>query len=555
MVDPNGIDARNGNETWSFPELGIGPDGEMGLHLSRQKNEGVIRDSFDSTFLSHSSPQTGVWSISATFGGIGGSFGTYGKSPGDFYSRDPDMYQHLDGAVVNFGISILAEPNEYDFENIYKLADFIRYPSGATTYLHYKTAQVSGPYGTLTVSRVQSATTNTGYQIKFSYASSDPYNAAWGTRVSATAVNMAVEYCDPSADSCSLQSWPTTTYSQVPYGSGGVTRSASRPDGTVANMTWVNANGIGDFILSDTADPSSGRRYAYTSIWQCENPNQDPSSFCSMGSNSRVSLFTDGGRSTSYTYSLVSGDIRQISAATSGIGTTIYNSDGAGALGVRAARNELSHTSSFNYDNNGKLVRAQWPEGNYTEYVRDAYGRVTQEIVHSKGNASTISTSRTFGACAWGVLTCNKPTSETDANGRTTDYRYNARGQMTAEIQPPDTNGVRPLRRWEYEDRYAYVKAANGSFVPASSPVSVPVREIICRSTFNGNMLAPACGSTSDEVVTVYGYGGQGSKNPLLVKSLQVTADGKSLLTCYSYDSFGNRVSETSPRAGLATCP
>jgi hypothetical protein len=56
-------------------------------------------------------------------------------------------------------------------------------------------------------------------------------------------------------------------------------------------------------------------------------------------------------------------------------------------------------------------------------------------------------------------------------------------------------------------------------------------------------------------MVTTYEYGADGTANNLRVRGKVVTADGVSLRTCYGYDWQGNKISETSPRAGLATCP
>jgi hypothetical protein len=39
------------------------------------------------------------------------------------------------------------------------------------------------------------------------------------------------------------------------------------------------------------------------------------------------------------------------------------------------------------------------------------------------------------------------------------------------------------------------------------------------------------------------------------MRGVVVTADGQSLRTCYGYNKFGDKISETSPRAGLGGCP
>lgn len=43
--------------------------------------------------------------------------------------------------------------------------------------------------------------------------------------------------------------------------------------------------------------------------------------------------------------------------------------------------------------------------------------------------------------------------------------------------------------------------------------------------------------------------------NNLILRGTVVDAGGLSLRTCTSYDALGNKISETKPRAGLASCP
>jgi hypothetical protein len=72
--------------------------------------------------------------------------------------------------------------------------------------------------------RLASVQDNKGYQLKFTYA----YNApaypqhahintyeTWSQLIAARALNMAVEACQPEADSCTpSQAWPTVTYTR-----------------------------------------------------------------------------------------------------------------------------------------------------------------------------------------------------------------------------------------------------------------------------------------------------------------------------------------------------
>ena len=66
--------------------------------------------------------------------------------------------------------------------------------------------------------RLQSVSSSLGYQLHFNYGTDTAviiaeYNV-WKRLNSITAINTAVDYCNPAAHSCSLsQTWPTVSYS------------------------------------------------------------------------------------------------------------------------------------------------------------------------------------------------------------------------------------------------------------------------------------------------------------------------------------------------------
>lgn len=151
---------------------------------------------------------------------------------------------------------------------------------------------------------------------------------------------------------------------------------------------------------------------------------------------------------------------------------------------------------------------------------------------------------------------CNKPSSVTDANGNTTNFEYSsAHGGVLKRTLAADASGVRPETRYTYAQKYAWLKSGSG-YVRAATPVWVLVGEEFCRSSAadaNGN----CAGGAADEVVTTYEYeAGSASKGSnILMIGTAVTADGQTLRSCYGYDDNGRRISETQPKAGLASCP
>ncbi|MES2055158.1 MAG: hypothetical protein V4564_04390 [Pseudomonadota bacterium] len=151
------------------------------------------------------------------------------------------------------------------------------------------------------------------------------------------------------------------------------------------------------------------------------------------------------------------------------------------------------------------------------------------------------------------LKSCSKPTSVTDARGNVTSYTYKPEnGEILTETKPADANGIQAVTRNDYVQRYAWVSNGAGGYVQAATPVWLAATVRTCRTTAT---VSGACaGGTADEVVTSFDYGPDSGPNNLLLRGKVVTADGVSLRTCYGYDATGNKISETSPRAGLAVC-
>lgn len=147
---------------------------------------------------------------------------------------------------------------------------------------------------------------------------------------------------------------------------------------------------------------------------------------------------------------------------------------------------------------------------------------------------------------------CSKPVTRTDALGNVTDYTYEpAHGMILTETLPA-VGGVRAQTRYTYAQRYAWVKNSGGTYVQAATPVWVLTQKSICKS---GAASGAGCVTPSDEVRTTYDYGPNSGPNNLLLRGMVEDATGAALRTCYGYDTRGNRISETRPRAGLASCP
>lgn len=94
------------------------------------------------------------------------------------------------------------------------------YPNGETYTFHYKqgssTCSTSGGVQTcIRPERVQSITSNIGLQLKLNYVSNVLTNANFKSLSQAMVIDNSVDYCSPTADTCSgfTKNWPKRVYS------------------------------------------------------------------------------------------------------------------------------------------------------------------------------------------------------------------------------------------------------------------------------------------------------------------------------------------------------
>lgn len=227
-------------------------------------------------------------------------------------------------------------------------------------------------------------------------------------------------------------------------------------------------------------------------------------------------------------------------------------------LNLDSVTNGLSQTTSFMYNAMGTVSRVTHPEGNGIEYKFDSRYNVIEVVRHPKpGTSETATTTRYEYMPSCSVATqayCNLPTAVIDPRGNRADYTYNSSGQvLTMTGAPPTAGAARPVTRYTYTMRTAYILDSSGGTVAAGSPISMLTRKSECRTTEN-------CVGTTDEVVTEYDYGPTSGPNNLLRRGVTVTAANSAgqmevHRTCYRYNYFGDKVSETSPNAGLTSCP
>lgn len=546
-IDENGVDVLRGTFNASNTGISIGGGGGHGLSYGQeafgsQSSAQNWRDSSAATLTQSGSLVTVTINGSSDTFTVSGS--TYTATQGNgatlVYAFGIYTYTTRTGVVANF------TSNTNYFYSFYQstlgtIAD-ITFPSGTkVTYTYKEGVKCSGGWengscpGTLkTVIRLQSINNSNGYQLKFSYAYNgteiDGSNfASWAGVASVKAINNALEYCSPSADSCSLTgSWPSASYSQTVVG-------------TVTTRTMTDA----------ASRVTTYKRDSSTNTFMIKRPGAATDNVTVTYGGSGVASVTTNGVAYTYGYS-DAGTTRTTTVTNPNGGTKVYIGDTTTFL-ISSFKDELNRTTAYTYDGNGRVTQITYPEGNKVQYTYDTRGNVTQTRAISKtpGTPADIVTSAAFPASCTNAKTCNKPTSTTDAKGNVTDYTYDAtHGGVLTETAPAATvGGIRPQTRYTYATRNAYFKLSAAGAPSASFATYKLTATSACQTT-------ASCTGGADEVKTTVDYGPQvaGTGNNLLPVGVSSgSGDGAlTATTAFTYDDIGNRLTVDGPLAGAA---
>ncbi len=211
----------------------------------------------------------------------------------------------------------------------------------------------------------------------------------------------------------------------------------------------------------------------------------------------------------------------------------------------------VSRTTSYTYDPQRRLKRVTQPEGDYGELTYDARGNVTQVLHAPKPGTglADITTSAVYPATCANPVTCNQPTSTTDALGNTTNYTYDAThgGVLSITAPAPAAGAARPQTRITYAPQTAWYKNALGVLAAAPSAVILPVTTSSC-------VTGSTCAGGANEVKTSIVYGASGVANNLLRTSVTTGAGNGSLsaATAMTYTPNGDVATVDGPLAGTA---
>lgn len=203
----------------------------------------------------------------------------------------------------------------------------------------------------------------------------------------------------------------------------------------------------------------------------------------------------------------------------------------------------LGRAKTAAYDQGGNQLAAANPEGDQVTYKYDLRGNRTEERKVAKpGSGLADLVKQTFYmegptvfACV-NQVTCNKPSYEIDPKGIRTNYTWNATTglleTMTTGLDSAGncllSGGTCPVTTFTYSDFTGFAGVVFKLLTAKTETI--------------------AAGQT---VTTAYEYD---VANKFVLKAMIVDPTGLNLRTCFRFDTAGNLISKTEPKAGLATC-
>jgi RHS repeat-associated protein len=528
-VDGNGVNVFSGALEVPAPVISIGPT-EGGLSFRRWWDTGlntydadnawrdnitsrIVRDYDDNELYSVT-----VLGQAITFREDDGVFTpTEGQSATLTEASGVYTFTGGDGTVAVFS-------HDVDFWST--LAASIARPNGEVLTFYYDAND-----------DLQSLTNNLGYQLHFEWSS--------GIMTKAVAINNAIEYCSPTATSCTLShSWPTLTFTST-SSQVSVTDSLNRT--TVFLLTAGRLSGVRRPSLG------SGQNISIT-YGDIETPEQD-----------RVVALSNGVGTWTYEYEPQGTTPPYFGVTTI---TDPYDNEtvvemhtelappGFNIIRVNSVTDALGDETQYGWDIEYRLETIIAPEGNRTVFDYDDRGNVIErrEVAKSGSGLSDIVMTAIYPTTCANPVTCNQPTSVTDARGNTWSFSYDSThgGLLTAtgpSVTVPGVGAVAPQTRNTYDDFYAWTRDASNNIVQAASPVWRLVESSQCQTT-------ASCNGAADEVESVTTYeAGSSSLASNVLPLTATTRSGNAALTATittTWTDLGDPASIDGPRTDVS---
>lgn len=498
-VDPRGVDLVSGTFNHGATEVVIGQPGAGGLAYGRSF-AGGWRDSQIGGLSANGGD------LVASIGPISEPFVWNGTEYVSKYSNGSTLvlvgseYQVTDrnGNKAVFDASLMNGGNPY----------------GATEGLITSWTSPAGEVVTYTyqmgtrpfvgrIYRLSAVTNNYGYMLKYAYASDTASDATWWRVSNVRGINLAVDWCDAAANSCSsfTQTWPSVTYGSFTAGLG-IPQTSTDQAGRVTTYTY---SAIGAWIAIESI------RYPGATA-------DDVAVDYNTGTDLLVNRVTDASGQWDYAYA-TSGSI-QTTTATGPLNQELVVQVDTTIGRATSVTDALSNDWTWDYDADLRVTRVTQPEGDNVEYEYDSRSNIVETTRNPKPGTGEdpIVTSTQYPSlpCA-DIETCNKPESTTDALGGVTDYEWDSTtGQLLSVTLPaPAVSVARPQTRYSYDTFQARYRDSASTYVNGSA-ISLPVGTSACVTGDPQTSPTPVCTTTSNEVVSAVAYPTTSSPNNLL---------------------------------------
>lgn len=517
-IDENGVNLVTGFVQVPTPLVSIGQPSRGGLSYARYYDSAVSdwRDNYAGGINSSGTIYTvTLMGEAQIFSGSGGVFAELEQRGATLtFDAVTNKYTYItaDGTRAVFDKGVAGtQPTQANEGRVTSITG----PAGDRTTFTYVSLTGSG----FAAQRLQSVTNSFGYQIKFEYQSSNA-DATGLNLVKATAINNAVDFCDPVANGCSglTQVWPMLT-----FGTNGAVRTVTDSLGRTTQYT------LGSGTIGVRRPTSAVDNITYTSL-----------------PNGLVSGVSNG--SVQWTYQVIKSPSTVTTTITAPLGRTrqIVVNKGTGTL--TSDKDGLGRIRSYQYDAYSRIVRTTMPEGDYVTYTYDVRGNTTETRHVAKagsGLADLVATASYPASCA-NRLTCNQPLWVTDARGFVTDFTYDGThgGLLTATRPAATTGAVRPQTRFTYSAMSANYKQTVGGALQAGPAIYRVTSTSICATL-------ATCAGGADEIRANISFGGSNNLLPVYAKA----GSGNGVLvatTQFTYDTIGNTLTIDGPLPGVA---
>lgn len=433
-VDQNNIDLSSGGPRFTTTEVSIGD-----LKLQRTFVGSGWKDNHSGRVVLY--PQ--MERAEVVIGDAAYGFQTNGppNSPTSFTPDTPGMELTYNASTTTFRFTA-RDGSEAEFPRY--TSTHLQSPSGTYYYgplasiksgsgdkrtFHYKTASCIENNESKTCYRLRAVTSNTGYQIHFSYASAtspsqDPLSP-WQIRTEAIGINDTVVYCDTAQDACTPSSgtWPKAVYAFPSYPSLN-TQTVTLSEGSVARTTeytYSTISGAARLIgIKYPGSSSNDVTYGYASVTgELESVSYPDGSTWGYA-------FQRGGWTLGFVDETLIATVTPPApfntAADKLIATSLRPWGSTGDFKLSSKKIDDRETTYLYED--GQLTQTITPSGiiQYYDYTPDG---VLSAAGLLKGNL-TIGAQAAFpttcpvSARVW----CTKPTLVTDATGVQTHYTY-----------------------------------------------------------------------------------------------------------------------------------